>query len=323
VPATEAAGLQSFAGAVGSPVLNLANPDPPLTRVLRESGNYYVAEFDSEAAEHDGKTHRVDLKLTAPGSVRAVSEVTFSKSASAKPSAKDIVKESKIYTDLPLRAVGLTSKGATMDKIKILSIVEPVDPGVKFSSMSIGLANLADTGGKITTSSLSADDLAKPMAVSAMEVPAGTYRMHVAAVDTTGRIGSVDYNVDATLTPAGPMKLSGLALGVLSPGFAPRMQYTDEPEAVAYFELYGTTQSHISVTVEVAETPDGPALVTGEPQLGQTSEPGRYNCIAKLDIKNLKPGDYVVRAIFGVEGTEPGKIVDPGKIFRTLRKVAK
>ena len=53
------------------------------------------------------------------------------------------------------------------------------------------------------------------------------------------------------------------------------------------------------------------------PPLSQTSEPGKYTCLMVLDIKDLKPGDYVVRATFGVDGSEPGKV------FRTLRKVAK
>lgn len=314
--ANQMAGLQSFAGALGSSVLNLSAADPPFTRILRESGSYYVAEFDAADAERDGRQHRVDLKLTSPGSVRVANEVTLAKATSAKPTAKDLVKETKIYTDLPMRAAGFVSRG-TGEKIKVIALLEPIDPSVKLASAAVGLVSLADTSGKMISATLNAEDLAKPFIAAAFEVAPGAYRLHVAAVDTNGRPGSVDYPLDAQLTPSGPMKMSGLSLGVVGPPMMLKMEVTGETDVLAFFELYGTTQSPISAGIEVAETPDGPAIITGKPELNKTTLPDAFTCMALLDIKALKPGDYVVRATFGVEGNPPGKI------FRTLRKVAK
>jgi hypothetical protein len=319
VKATDLAGLQNLAGIVNSPLLNLTGGDGALTRVLRESAAYYVAEFAFDAAERDGKGHRVDLKVTAAGAtVRGPSEVTFAKvdPKASKPSAKELVKEARIYTDLPLRAIGYVSKGSG-DKIKVIAMVEPVDPAVKFSSVSIGLA---DPNGKMSSYSANEQDLARPTVLAALEVAPGSYRLHAAAVDTTGRIGSVDYQLEATLTPAGPMKMSGLSLGVTGPaGWAPKIEYKDEKEVVAFFELYGTTTAGISAIAELAATPDGPALQTAEPgsklTINATQEPGRYTVTATFDLTSLKPGDYVIRATFTVQDTPPGKV------FRTLRKV--
>jgi hypothetical protein len=314
--ANQMVGLQNFAGALGSSVMNLSAPDPPFTRILRESGNYYVVEFDAADAERDGRQHRVDLKLTAPGSVRVVNEVTFSKATSAKPTAKDLVKETKIYTDLPMRAAGVVSRG-TGEKIKVIALLEPIDPSVKFASAAVGLVSLADTSGKMVSATLNAEDLAKPFIAAAFEVPPGAYRLHVAAVDANGRAGSVDYPIDAQLTPSGTMKMSGLSLGVLGPPMVLKMEFSAETDVLAFFELYGTTQSPVSASIELAETPDGPAIVTGKPELSKTTLADAFTCMALLDIKALKPGDYVVRATFAIEGNPPGKV------FRTLRKVAK
>ena len=67
---------------------------------------------------------------------------------------------------------------------------------------------------------------------------------------------------------------------------------------------------------EVAETPEGPALQTVPPSgLSPTKDPDRFSVQATIPIKDLKPGDYVIRAVFGIEGTPPGKVM------RTLRKV--
>jgi hypothetical protein len=293
VTANMMAGLQSFAGAVGSSVLNLSAPDPPFTRILRESGNYYVAEFDATDVERDGKQHRVDLKLTSPGSVRVASDVTFAKAASAKPTAKDLVKETKIYTDLPMRAAGFALRG-TGEKIKVIAVLEPIDPSVKFASAAVGLISLADSSGKMISATLSPEDLAKPFIAAAFEVAPGAYRLHVAAVDTNGRIGSVDYPLDAQLTPSGPMKLSGLLLSA-TPGGAPKLDFKDEPQAVAFYELYGMTTSRIdALSIELAETADGPAIVSGKPlkdgesPLGPTSEPGKFTCQMTLDRKLAK-----------------------------------
>jgi hypothetical protein len=320
IPETTAAqgelnGLQNLAGIVNSPLLNIASADPPLTRVLRESGNYYVAEISVDAAERDGKSHRVDVKVTAPGaSVRGQSEIMFAKAAAgAKLSAKDIVKDGKSYVDLPIRVVGYVSRASAADKVKIIAVVVPVDPSVKFASVSIGFFDPSNKGSSYNVPN---DALGSPLISAALEVAPGPWKVHAAAVDASGKAGSADFQMDAQLTPAGPMKMSGLTLGVNGAnGFMPQMAYTNEAEVVAFYELYGTTQSPITATFEMATLPDGPAIKDVKPELKPTSEQGRFSVYGVFDIKDLKPGDYIIRATFQVEGTPAGKVI------HTLRKL--
>jgi len=310
------AGLQNLAGILNTQVLNLGNPDPPMTKVLRETSMYYLAEIDLDAAERDGKSHRVEVKVTG-ATVRGQSSLTLAKAGATAPkaSARDLVKDGKTYTDLPIRVVGYVSRALEKEKVKVLGMVSPVDPSVKFSSVSIAFT---DPSGKTQVFNVPAESLTRSTVVGVIEALPGQWRIRAAAVDAeTGRAGSADYQLDAALTPAGPMTMSGLTLGVMPAGgsFMPQIAYTNEAEVVAFYELYGTTQSAINPAFELAETPDGPAIKTAQPDLKGTTDRDRFGVYGAFDIKDLKPGDYVVRATFQVQD---GPV---GKVFRTLRKL--
>src|SRR5205085_5725345 len=92
-----------------------------------------------------------------------------------------------------------------------------------------------------------------PMA-AALTAPPGTYRLRVAAVDSAGRAGAVDYELDARLIEAGPLKLSTMALGVVRDGqFAPALEFRGEAAAVAYLEIYGSAKAgSLSASLEIA-----------------------------------------------------------------------
>jgi hypothetical protein len=99
--------------------------------------------------------------------------------------------------------------------------------------------------------------------VGALAAKPGTYRMRAAATDAGGRSGTADFEVVAELVQAGPLQLSGLVLGLSRGGFAPRMQFSTEPVALAYFEISGKVQTvPVSVSADLASSLDGPAMVT-------------------------------------------------------------
>ena len=99
-------------------------------------------------------------------------------------------------------------------------------------------------------------------ALTAMVVPPGTYRLRVAATDTTGRTGAVDTEVVAEMVKAGSLRLSSLVLGISKAGgFQPRLQFSNEPVALAYLDFFGgTAGAAIGAIVEVAQTLNGPPL---------------------------------------------------------------
>jgi hypothetical protein len=98
--------------------------------------------------------------------------------------------------------------------------------------------------------------------------------------------------------------------------FQPRLQFTTEPVALAYLELYGGTPgTRLSAIVEVAQNVESPALLTTPLALEASGEEGRYLATGAVAIGALPAGDFVVRAVVGVEG-QPA-----GRVYRTLRIV--
>jgi hypothetical protein len=140
--------------------------------------------------------------------------------------------------------------------------------------------------------------------------------LRVAALDSAGRAGTADYFVDATLAPAGPLKLSALMLAVSQTGaLRPALEFSSEPAAIASVEIYGEREGNaIVATLEVAESLNGPAIMTLPVQAGATREPDRFILTASIPIGGLAAGDYVVRVTVNLQNRPQGRVV------RTLRK---
>jgi hypothetical protein len=150
-----------------------------------------------------------------------------------------------------------------------------------------------------------------------LTVRPGTYRLRIAAIDANGRTGLIDDTVVAEIRPAGPLHLSGLVLGLSrAGGYVPRMQFSTEAAAIAYFELYGsvTDDMKVSGVFEVSRTTDGPAMMTITATAAATNEEGKIAVTGTIPVGALVPGDYVVRAVVTVPGQGSGRVV------RTLRK---
>ena len=127
----------------------------------------------------------------------------------------------------------------------------------------------------------------------------------------------MDYAFRADVESAGPLKLSAIALGVLRPGFQPRLQFRDESAAVGLIEIYGAPArgAEITVRMEIAESEDGLPLVSSPARLQAGQDGDRRTAIAALALASLQPGDYLVRAVVSIDGRPVGRV------YRTLRKV--
>ena len=313
-------GLENLAGVTGGERLHLATSADALGRVLLQSAAYYVASLEPQASDRDGRMHRLDVRATRPGVVvRARPSISFRKDESrtstvTRANAREMLRVADGFNDLSIRATGYVSRNAADGTIKVTFVAEPTDPLVRFTSAA---AALVDEDGRIVGQWTASDMEAAPM-VGAMVVPAGTYRLRVAATDAAGRGGTADERVIAALTPAGPLQLSTLVLGLSRSGvFVPTLEFGSEPVAIASFEIYGgAAGTPLFSALEVARTLDGPAVATLRLALERAAE-GRYLATGAIPLGALPPGDFVVRATVGIEGQPAAQIV------RTLRKVAR
>jgi len=120
------------------------------------------------------------------------------------------------------------------------------------------------------------------------------------------------------LSGDGPLTLSSLVLGVAEEGrFAGRLQFSDEPTAVAYLEIYGVPAGVLSAKLELADSERGPTAVTGAMRITGEPSDDQHVALGGIPIGALPPGDIIVRAIVSLDG------VAVGTVSRTLRKAAR
>ena len=314
------AGIDHLAGVTGGKLLLLTNSTGfAFERVARETSGYYLITMDAQPNDRSGRTQQMDVRVSRRGvEVRSRPHITFAKpdivtSKLLQPSLRDMLGTPALFRDLPLRAAAFPALTVEGQNVRVVALAEPTEPGVQLSTLG---AVLFDRDGKVAAQWLATpEELQKTPVMGAMSVPVGAYRFRVAAIDSTGRSGTVDYDVTADVVTTGPLKLSSLVLGLnRAGGFVPRLQFTNEPLAIAYLELDGAPAgARVSAALEIAQAINGPAIVTVPLAIEGTSEK-RYTATGSLAIGALPPGDYIARAIVAMEGHPPTRVV------RTIRK---
>jgi len=316
----ELAGMESLAGVTSGTLLRVTPSDTAaFGRVIRETSGYYLAAFEPDSGERNGLSHRIDISVTRPDvSVRIRPRIVIprasARSTPPSPTPQAMLRDGRMYRDLPMRAAAFASAGRGDSRLKIVAVAEPLDRLAPLASASFGLI---DPRGRLVAQwTANERELGSvPLASAGLAAP-GTYRLRVAAVDAMGRRGATDYEFDAEVSQGGPVTLSMLVLGVSRRGFTPRLQFSGEPTAMGFFELYGRVpdSSALSVAFELATAPDAEAVVRVPGILTVTREPDLRRAAGVVPLGALPPGDYVVRGVISLNGAPVGQV------SRTLRK---
>lgn len=314
-------GIEHLAGVTGGKMLALTgSTSGALGRIFEETSSYYLASVDIDASERNGRTYPLEVRVNRQGvEVRTRPQIAFLRpdrviGPPLNPSPREMIGVSEVFRDLPLRAAAYTALDADGRSVRLVTVAEAADEKGKFTSL---LAALFDRDGKLVSSwNATPEELQRVPVIGAMPAEPGAYRLRVAAIDADGRAGTADYDVEAEIVQTGPLKVSSLILGLSREGrFLPKLLFSNEPVAIAYVELYGVGPgTRISSAVEVAKTMNGPAL-TAAPLAIEASGENRYIAKGAIPIGALLPGDYVIRALIGIEGQALTRVV------RTLRKV--
>jgi hypothetical protein len=272
-----------------------------------------------DEAERNGQAYPLSLKINRPDvAVAARSRVLVpEKRGTARkggsPAPRDMLRVPDAFRDLPLRAAAYTSREESGNKARVVVMFEPADAAASLSAAAVGLYD--QSGKLVAQTTADRESLARTPPMAALVVNAGMYRMRVAAADGSGRGGAVDAAVDARLVGEGPLKLSSLVLGVAEEGrFAGRLQFYEEPTAVAYLEIYGVPRGELTAELQLAGMEGGPPAVRGAMRITGEAGDDRHVALGGIPIGALPPGDISVRAVVSVNGAEVGSVV------RTLRK---
>jgi hypothetical protein len=312
-------GIEQLLGVTGGKLLNLgAGERSAFDRILGETAAYYVASVDLQKSD-GGRPHPLEVRVSRSGAeVRAAKAIAYEApdartTKASTPSTRDMLSTTAEFHDLPLRAAAFPSFEEADGKIRVLTIGEAIEPGVKLSALA---AALFDRDGKVAGGWLAQPaDLERSPVLGATTVPAGAYRLRIAAIDAAGRAGAADYDVDVDLARTGTLKISSIILGLSREGgFVPRLQFVNEPVAIGYIEMAGASAgAKVSAVLELADAPNAAARVSA-PLSIEAGANGRYVAKAALPIGALPPGDYTVRAIVALDDHPPTRVI------RTLRK---
>ncbi len=314
-------GLEDITGVTGGPLLFLESGGgaPAISRILNDTTGYFVARVARDPQDRVGEVLGVNLSANRPGVtlwrnpsfvITRPPAVISTAPAGAPPSVADLIRQPQLARDLPLQVAVHAFGSGSADRIRLaVALTSPAGTS-PLTSAIVGAFDA--TGQMVGGIEMTADALAREPAAAALDVPPGVYIVRVAAVDGTGRAGSVELPVEAGLTPIGSGRASDLLVGLSREGsFVPALTFGDEPTAFAMVEVYDTPPS-LRATFEVAATTNGPALLT-MPGLVEVSS-GRAIVTAVLPLTALADGDYVVRATL-----TPGNSAS-ARILRGLRK---
>jgi VWFA-related protein len=314
----ELAGIDSLAGVAQGTLLKLTPTDrSAFTRIANETAGYYLVGFEPKDNERNGTSRRVDFDVTRAGvRIRARSNILIAKS-DGKPTSltpQAMLRDGKMYRDLPLRAAAFASPNPGDTKLQVLALLEPLEANVTIESAAFGLIDQKRR--LVAQWTANARELAARPVMSAGLAAPGSYRLRVAAIDSTGRRGTTDYDFTAEVSSAGGMTMSAMVLGVsFQRNFVPKLVFVSEPTAAGYFEIFGVPpEASLTVAMELATSADGPALVRVPGAVANTSTADRRRATGVVPVGALKPGDYVVRAVV----TLNGRLL--GQLTRTLRK---
>ena len=314
-------GLESLAGVTGGQTLHLENTqEDGMMRIARQTSSYYLLSFEPEGSDRNGEKHQVDIRVSRGGvKVHTRPDVDIPRAAPAGTPAisvtpADMLRQAKAHRDLPLRVSAFARRMPDGSSLRIIAVGEPSEKGINLAAASLGLF---DSGGKLVGSwSASGTELQSGMIVTAFSATPGTYRVRVAATDSQGRSGTADYEISAGLVPAGELTVGAIVMGLSrSNNLIPKLEFGNEPAALAEVELYGGKEGQeVAVVFQVAKTLEGAALLEVPAALAATAQPDRFRATATLAIGAIPPGDYVVRAFVWLKDGKPGMVT------RTMRK---
>jgi hypothetical protein len=286
-------GIEHVAGVTGGTRLMLdATGTGALRRVAKETSAYYVAELEPISGEAFGRSRALTVRVARRG---------------------DILSSTEAVTDLRLRVDGFTVRDPD-GRLRVGVLLEPAEQSIAIASAG---AVLIDASGRFVAHWNAADPAEHPL-VGAMSVAPGPYRVRAAAIDSRGRPGAAETDIDVGLTQVGSLSLGSLLLSVSRAGTSSlQLEFGSEPTARASFDVYGgTAGQRLSATLEIARDLDGPAIATLPLALTRADET-RVVAAGTVPLGALPPGDYAVRGIIRLEDGTTGRVV------RTLRKVAK
>jgi VWFA-related protein len=312
----QASGLETLAGLASGTVFNVIGSGAGVfERVSREISGYYLIAFEPTETDRDGRPHQIKIEVNWSGvTVRSRREFTAGPAAARGTKVSDqarlgaALSSPVLLTDVPLRLTTYNFGDPASDKVRVLMAAEIGEPRTGAAGRGLAFA-LLDLHGRAVESGFLRETLQPrdpgapgPLVYhGSVAVEPGDYVLKFAVANDEGDVGTVERPVHARLAEAGGLRLSDVVVGPRSGSrvFSPPTEARVHGDAFLLVELYADRDHLLDgtrVTIEVAATADGLALVSSPASLMRSSTPRRRQALADLDLSSLPPGRYVARA---------------------------
>lgn len=304
-------------------------------RLGRELSGYYLLGFEPVEADRTGRERRIKVSVKPRGlTVRA--RPTFVMPTEDAVAAKteltpmqqlgEVLKSPLPTRGLSLRVATYSAPEAGSSKVRVIVTAEIGEPATAPADWPIGVLVLdkndkivVNRGGVSTLHPASARGAETPrLLLTSVALDPGEYTLRLAAVDGTGRGGSVHHSITARLNrmPNG-INYSDLMLVPQPPaaGELPRPRPTtviDHETVSAMIELTGGDQAVLGktkVTLQVSDVDNGNALVNVEARQVQRGNVRAFAAQMRLGV--LPPGEYIARAVIAAPGAPEVRVTRP------------
>jgi len=327
-------GLEQVAGATrGS--MSVVNGDGKIAfdRLGRELSGYYLLGFEPSDADRTGRERRIKVSVKTRGlTVRArptfvvpAAETAVAATMTPMQQLGEVLKSPLPTRGLPIKVASFTSIEGSGGKVRVVISAEVGDPATTPADWAIGFIVLDKNDkivinrGGVSTLQPASKGLESPrLVLTSLALDPGEYTVRVAAVDDTGRGGSVHHSLNARLTK-GPkdLQVSDLMLVSQPPvaGELPRPRPTtviDRETVSAMLEMTGLDQAMLSktkVTLQISDAENGNALVNVEARQAARGNVRAFAAQMRLGV--LPPGEYVARAIIAPPGLPELRLTRP------------
>ncbi|HSD26871.1 MAG TPA: VWA domain-containing protein, partial [Vicinamibacteria bacterium] len=319
----ESGGLYDLAAQSRGEVLRVVGSgDAAFQRIARELMGYYLLGFEPEPGDRDGRGHVVRVSVSRPKATVRARGLLAIPTAPPTPSQMlaSSIRSPLLERELPVRVATYALADASAGKVRVL-----IAARLRGASrpLAVGFA-LFRPNGKVAASrayeGIAGGEGEWVEFTGEAVVDPDTYSLRLAAVDASGRRGSVEHTVKAALVTAGGLLISDLVLAPASGGAAVRPGVDLEVAGgglSALVEIGSSDPRRLegaSVAIELADSADAPALLRVPVEPEAPSPQGTRAARVEVAAGLLPPGDYTARAEVSVDGRPVAVVTRPFRI---------
>jgi VWFA-related protein len=312
-----AEGLGNIASITGGRFFSaVGNAQGVFDRIASDISTFYQPGVESRPSDADGKSHKVEVKVTRAGATvtaPAATAVALQPTRTPVERLRAALAEPTDVNELPLEVATYATHSQDPGKVRIIVTAggsQPTQPPpTHWASVILdgdtilgGVGDAVDAGAPAPWSKSGAVDVAP-----------GRYRLRT-AIAAGDRVGTLELPLTVGLRAVGSARASDLILGVTNGGrLEPAGRFSPDTKARALIELSSSQPmtdlaGYVIFVPAGSDTPlvltplafhprsDGVAVVIGEAALDlSTLAPGRYVAMASIE-QNGKPVGRVSRA---------------------------